>query len=164
MKVLAKVLMLLLIGTSLHAQDKPAYQRFPTVPPFELLATDSVTTLTKAQLKKNQPVIVMYFSPDCDHCQHQTEDILGLMDKIKGLQLVMASYQPMELIRDFKAKYKLENYPNIMIGRDTKYFIPSFFGVTSLPYLAFYDKKGNLLRVHEGNVKPGAILKLYNEK
>ncbi|MCM5529141.1 peroxiredoxin [Parasegetibacter sp. NRK P23] len=151
--------------TTLSAQNtEPAYKRFPTVPPFELLATDSVSKLSKNQLKKNQPVLIMYFSPDCDHCQHQTEDILANIDKLKDVQIVMCSYQPMETIRAFKEKYKLAQYPNIMIGRDTKYFVPSFYGVNSLPYLAFYDKKGNLIKVNEGNVKPAALINNFKEK
>ncbi|MHC0069021.1 hypothetical protein ACWATR_40190, partial [Nostoc sp. UIC 10890] len=52
-------------------QDLP-YKRFPTVPPFELTKEDGKTKISKSNLKKNQPVVVMFFSPDCDHCQHQT--------------------------------------------------------------------------------------------
>lgn len=166
MKFFASLLTTLLLSTALFAQqpDKPAYQRFPTVPPFDLLATDSVTHITKAQLKKNQPVLVMYFSPDCDHCQHQTEDILANMSKLKNVQIVMASYQPLDEIRRFRIRYKLDQYPNIHIGRDTQYFIPSFFGITSLPYLAIYNKKGDLVKVNEGNLKPGPLVKSFEEK
>ena len=142
----------------------PPYKKFPSLPPLQLILADSVTKYTKADLPKKKPVLIMLFSPDCDHCQHQTEDILANMDKLKDVQIVMCSYQPMETIRAFKEKYKLAQYPNIMIGRDTKYFVPSFYGVNSLPYLAFYDKKGNLIKVNEGNVKPAALINNFKEK
>jgi hypothetical protein len=47
-------------------KQEPAYKRFPTIPALELLRPDS-TKFTKDDLKK-QNTLIMYFSPDCDHC------------------------------------------------------------------------------------------------
>jgi len=137
----------LLLGLAAHSQTdsiSPAYLRFPTVPPFELLQVDSATMFTKGDLKRNQQVLLMYFSPDCEHCQHQTEDILHDIHSFKKIQIVMATYQPFESMKIFYEKYDFGKY-NIHVGRDTKFILPPFFKIESLPYMALYDKKGNLI-------------------
>ena len=139
--------------------SEPPYKRFPTVPPLQLLMKDS-STLTKEQVKKNQ-LIIMYFSPTCDHCQHQMEDMIASMDKLSHTQIIMATYNPFEEIDEFVKKYELNKYPNIRIGRDSKYLLPPFYNIRSLPYLALYNKKGDLLTTFEGNVKVAKLLQAF---
>lgn len=139
-------------------QDTTAlFMRFPEVPPFTLLKRDS-TTISKEGLKKNHPLILMYFSPECHHCQRQMEDMLKRMEEMKNIQFILATYRPMEELSGFEIKYKLNEYPNIQLGRDTKYFIQPFFKVKNLPYLALYDKKGKLITTFEGNVTVDKLL------
>jgi len=155
-----------LLGLAAHSQTdsiSPAYLRFPTVPPFELLQVDSATMFTKGDLKRNQQVLLMYFSPDCEHCQHQTEDILHDIHSFKKIQIVMATYQPFESMKSFYEKYDLGKY-NIHVGRDTKFILPPFFKIESLPYMALYDKKGNLITTFEGNQKVNKILKAFGKE
>lgn len=139
--------------------SEPPYKRFPTVPPLQLLLKDS-STITKDQVKKNQ-LIIMYFSPTCDHCQHQMEDMIASMDKLSHTQIIMATYNPFEEIDEFVKKYELNKYPNIRIGRDSKYLLPPFYNIRSLPYLALYNKKGDLLTTFEGNVKVAKLLQAF---
>ena len=139
-------------------QDTSAlYQRFPDVPPITLLKSDS-GLITKEALKKNHPVILMYFSPECHHCQRQMEDILARMDDLKKVQIVLATYRPMEELIAFANKYKLQQYPNVQAGRDTKYFIQPFYRIKNLPYLALYDIKGKLITTFEGNVSVDRLI------
>jgi thioredoxin-related protein len=86
--------------------------------------------------------MLMYFSPECHHCQHQMEDLIKRMDDLKKIEIVLATYQPMEELISFQEKYRLNEYPNIQAGRDTRFFIVPFFKIRNLPYLALYDKKG----------------------
>jgi thiol-disulfide isomerase/thioredoxin len=140
----------------------PAYKRYPTIPPFTLVQTDS-TQLTKQDLPKHKQTLVMFFSPDCNHCQHQTEDMLADIDKLKNIEIVMATYQPFEEMVAFYKKYALNKYSNIKLGRDDKYFLPPFFRMQSLPYLALYDKKGKLVTTFEGNVKVDKLVKAFEQ-
>ena len=57
----------------LAQQTDPPYKRFPTPPPLKLLLTDSSTIFTDKQLKKDTPLFLILFSPDCEHCQTETE-------------------------------------------------------------------------------------------
>ena len=136
----------------------PMFKRFPTVPPITLLKTNN-TLITKDQFKKNQPVLIMFFSPDCHHCQKQMEDMLARIKDFNKVQIILATYRSMEELVSFEHKYKLANYPNIQSGRDTKYFIQPFYKVKNLPYLALYNKKGDLITTFEGNVTVDTLLK-----
>ncbi|THU40743.1 redoxin domain-containing protein [Niastella caeni] len=141
--------------------DSPAYKRFPTVPPFTILQVDS-TTFSKEKLK-HQPTLIMYFSPDCDHCKHQWADMQKRMNDLKKYQIVMVTYQPFEEMVDFYKKQKIADYPNIKLGRDTRFFLPPFFKIQNLPYQALYDKSGNLITTFEGNVKIDKMLTAFEK-
>ncbi|RYG00217.1 MAG: hypothetical protein EOO02_15355, partial [Chitinophagaceae bacterium] len=80
--MIVAVMLLCVNIVSAQAKEEPAYKRFPTVPPFNLITVDSAA-LTKDQLKKDKPVMIMYFSPQCEHCQHQMEDMIRRMDDLK---------------------------------------------------------------------------------
>ena len=142
--------------------DSPAYKRFPTVPPFTILQADS-TTLTKENLKR-QPTLIMYFSPDCEHCKHQWADMEARMKDLKKYQIIMVTYQPFEEMVDFYKAHKIAEYSNIKMGRDTKFFLPPFFKIQSLPFQALYDKSGELITTFEGNVKIDKLLGAFTKK
>lgn len=155
--ILTIVPVLLVLITVAQVDTAYPYKRFPTVPPISLLQADS-SMLTKDQLKKG-PVLLMYFSPSCDHCQHQMTDMLKRKEDFKHIQLVLATYQPFEEMVEFIQTYELAKYPNIKVGRDEKFVLPPFYHIQSLPYLALYDKKGALVTTWQGNVPVDTVLK-----
>jgi thioredoxin-related protein len=153
-------------GAKAQNDSLPApYKRFPTIPPFDLLQKDS-TRLTKDKIQKKRNTLLMYFSPDCSHCQHQTEELLSALtaDTLKDVQIIMATYQPFEDMVAFYKKYQVAQYPNIKMGRDEKFFLPPFYRMQNLPYLALYDKKGNLITTFEGSQKIITLVDAFNVK
>jgi thiol-disulfide isomerase/thioredoxin len=131
----------------------PPYKRFPTVPPLKLLLLDSTSYFTKNDLKKNKPVLIIVFNPDCEHCKHETEEIIKNIDSLKNIQIIMATMMPFDLMKSFYEKYELQRFQNITVGKDVQYTLPSFYQMHFMPYLAMYDKKGNLLDTFEGAMK-----------
>lgn len=127
------------------------YKRFPIFPPVKLILPGN-TTFTKDDLPKKKPVMLMVFSPMCEHCQKETEEIIKNIDKFSKSVIVMATMMPYDSMMSFRDKYKLPQYENIIVGQDTHFFLPTFFMITNLPFLAFYDKKGKLISVFEGSM------------
>ena len=162
-KILFPIIAFFLVTTSLFGQrdTTPPYKRFPTVPPFRLLKVDSVSVLTKDNLKKNKAVLVMLFNPECDHCKHETEEIIKHMDELKKVQIVMATMAKYGPMKEFYSAYKLATFKNIQVGQDFQYMLPSFYRVSSLPFLAMYDKKGNLLTTFEGSMKIEQLIAVF---
>ena len=54
------------------------------------------------------------------------------------------------------------NYDNIVVAQDTKVFLPAFYMMRSLPYLAFYNRKKQLISVFEGSLPIARILEIFN--
>jgi thiol-disulfide isomerase/thioredoxin len=136
---------------------KPIYLRFPTLPQFTIYKASDSTTFTRDDLKKRKPTVFIIFSPDCEHCQHETEALIANIDKFKDAQIVMVEYLGYDEMKKFYTNYKIENYPNITMGRDAKFFLPVFFKVESLPAIYVYDKKGNFKQAFSGSVKMDKI-------
>ncbi len=146
------------------ANASAPYMRYPTIPPFRLLKLDSATYLTKDDLHKNRKTIVMYFSPDCEHCKHQIEAILADFKDFRDIQIVMATYQPFSELKEFNERYKIYEHPNILMGRDEQFRLPPFYKIRNLPYLALYDRKGNLVTTFEGTQKADTLISAFNTK
>jgi thioredoxin-related protein len=126
------------------------YKRFPTPPPFKLLLPDSVTYFTKDDLSKKKAIMIMLFSPDCEHCQHKTEEIIKHINTFEKVQIVMSTTLPFDKMLAYYTKYDLKRFNNIIMGRDISYLLPAFYNIRNLPFLAFYDKKKKLISEFEG--------------
>lgn len=86
------------------------------------------------------------------------------MKELKRYQIVMVTYQPFNEMVDFYNEHKIADYSNIKMGRDTKFFLPPFFKIKSLPFQALYDKKGELITTFEGNVDVSKVLEAFAKK
>ncbi|MES1220865.1 MAG: thioredoxin [Bacteroidota bacterium] len=139
----------------------PPYQRFPTYPPVNLLMTDSATLFTKKDLPKKTPVLLIIFNPECDHCQHETTELIKNINSFKKVKIVMATVRPIADIKPFVVKYKLAQYSNITVGKDFQFFLPGFYMINNLPYLAMYDKQGKLISTFEGTMKMTDLIKVF---
>ncbi|MDQ2862799.1 MAG: redoxin domain-containing protein [Bacteroidota bacterium] len=158
-KLLLLPIVLFFCASAFAQQDStaPVYERFPTIPQFTLYKAPDSTAFTRQDLQKRKPVIFMIFSPDCEHCQHETEMLLADIKKFKDAQIVMVTYLPYHDMIVFYKNYKIANYPEITMARDTKYYLPQFFKVRNLPSIFVYDKKGNFKKSFEGSINPDLI-------
>lgn len=147
------------------AQEQPVanpapYERFKNLPPFELKGLDG-RKIKRDDLAKNRGTILMFFSPDCNHCLQQMDWMKQAKEELKPYNFILATYQPLEDLKGFYQSYKLEEWKNIYIGRDEKYFLPPYFRIRNLPFIALYDKKGQLISVFEGNTKTDLIIRSF---
>ena len=141
----------------------PPYQRFPDLPPIQILLSDSSTMYTKAQIPQGKPVLFMIFSPDCSHCQHETEEVIAHMDELKNVQIVMITFHPLYMMKNFISDYGLSKYPNIVVGKDIYYITTSFYDIRNIPYLAMYNKKGKLIEGFEGSLPIPKVIEILNK-
>ena len=139
-------------------EETPVYLRFPTIPEFTVYKAPDSTAFTRNQLHKKEATIFMIFSPDCGHCQHEAEMLTQNIQKFKNTQIIMITYLPYDEMIKFYHIYKIANYHQITMARDTRFFFPVFFNVKNLPSIFVYDKKGNFKKAFEGDVKPETIL------
>ena len=146
-----------------QAPTDPPYKRFPTVPPLKLLLADSSTIFTDKDLKKNKPLFLILFSPDCEHCQKETEELIEKIDSFKNIQIVMATFMPVDKIKPFYENYQLDRFSNITVGYDMQHMLSTFYRISYTPFLAFYDKKGNLIDGFQGALPLSKVLEYFKE-
>ena len=119
------------------------------IPPFHILTKDSVY-LTPANLKKGKPVMIIYFAPDCSHCQRLMYEMQPEMSKFKDIQIVMITFTQtslLQMLREFYKDYNFVKYPNIMMGTEyPNYVVQRYYQVANTPYIAIYDHKGKLVQ------------------
>lgn len=149
--------------TTFAQPTEPPYKRFPTVPPLKLLLVDSTTQFTEKELKKNRPVFIILFSPDCEHCKKGTEELIDNIDKFKNIQIVMTTILPFDKMKEFYTTYKLDRFKNITVGRDQFYLLPTFYRIKNMPFFAFYDEKGDLIDIAEGTLPIPKVLEYFKE-
>jgi thioredoxin-related protein len=142
---------------------EPAYKRMPTVPALQLLLGDSATKYTKANLPKGKPVFIMLFSPDCSHCQKTAEELITHKESLKNIHVVMATMHTITQMNEFVQKYGLAQLPNLTVGKDYLYILSGFYDIKHLPYMAFYNKKGNLISTIEGGLPIPKVLELFKD-
>ena len=166
MKGLFKIVLIIIFltganfGFAQKDSTQPVYLRFPTIPQFTIFNVKDSSLITRDNLKKKRPTVLIIFSPDCEHCQKETKDLEANITKFKNAQILMVTYLPFEEMRKFYKEYNIANYPMITMGRDAKFFFPVFYKLKSLPAIFVYDKKGNLKKSFEGSV---SVLKVAAE-
>ena len=154
-------LFMLLCSTASGQTDSlPPYLKDRSLPDFRLLRADGKTWLTKADLAKGKPVMLMLFNPDCDHCQKQTWALRQGIDRLGDLQIVMATYRSVKMIGQFDELYELYKFPSIRTGRDEEYRLIPYYQVKGLPLMALYDAGWRLLDTVQGDQGIEPILKV----
>ena len=100
----------------------------------------------------------MLFSPDCDHCKHETEEIIKNIDAFKKFQIILTSTFPLTKLLVFYNKYDLKRFDNIIVGKDVNFLLPVFYDIHNFPFLAFYNKKKELISVSAGPLPINKII------
>ncbi len=108
MRVLFSLLLLLftLLSFSQHDTTTPLFKRFPTLPPLQLILTDS-TKYTSENIPKKKPVLILFFSPDCEHCQHEAEELVANKEGLKNIHIIMVSTYPLYRLKEFAIKNEI---------------------------------------------------------
>lgn len=135
-----------------QADTSLLYLRFPSVPPFSIIRVPDSTRFTKDDLKNKKATIIMVFSPDCEHCQKETRDLIANIGLFKKVQIVMASPISYPYIKKFYEEYEIALYPNIIMGRDPGYYLGTFYKIRSFPAIFLYNKKGDFVNSFDGSV------------
>ena len=141
---------------------KPEYFEKP-LPEFSLQLVDSNKNYTNDKLPKNKQVVLIWFNPDCEHCQAETKLITEHIDNFSDAHIVMATYQPFDKMKNFYETFEIKKYPTISMGRDKKYFLANYFKVRFVPFIAIYDKNYKLKKVFEGGATMEQLVEALKE-
>lgn len=139
------------IAAQKQKDSLPPYLKTKTIPNFTITQTND-TIFEKKNLPEKTPLILIYFDPECSHCQMFTKDLTDSISLVKKAFIVMACNKNVELIRKFQQDFKLNDFENITVGKEVKYFLPSYYQMKIIPFVAVYSGQGKLIDVFRHGV------------
>ena len=147
MKILMMVAIALLaaVGTNAIAQAGK-------LPPFRMMQANG--KIFKAEeLPMGKPIIIIYFSPECDHCEKLMKELFKRTGELKKASIAMVTYLPVEKVLQFQKTYSLNKYPNIYVGTEgTGFFLKNYYKLTEMPFVALYTKNGHFLKSYSREI------------
>ena len=97
--------------------------------------------------------MLIYFSPDCSHCQHMMYEMKPVMKELRNIQVVMITFSnnyDLRGIREFYRDFGLANYPNFLVGTEGySYVVQRYYSVRTTPYIAIYNHQGKLVKAFD---------------
>jgi len=113
------------------------------MPAFKMTLSNG-KTFNSSELPKGKPLILIYFDPDCDHCQRLMDTLFKKINDFKKAELVMVTYKSVTDLPAFEKKHNTHNYANIKVGTEgTVFYLRNYFKLEIMPFTVLYDKKGN---------------------
>lgn len=103
--------------------------------------------------------IILFFHPECEHCQYEAKVISEKQQDFVGTNIWWVSMADSAVIRGFSKKYGLQNLPNNYFGHLPGEKITQTFGSVSVPHIFIYDKHQVLQKEFKGETKIEALLK-----
>ena len=142
------LLLISLLAALIFMIPPEVYSQTGKVPPFQIIQSNG--KVFKAEnLPMDKPIIIVYFSPDCEECQKFTEELLKRMNDFSKASIAMVTYLPVADVTQFVSKYNLNNYPNIFVGTEgTSFFLRGYYKITKFPFTALYNKNGDLIKIY----------------
>lgn len=122
------------------------YSQSGKLPPFQI--TLHTGKIFRAQnLPLDKPVIIFYFSPECEDCHKFLEEMLESYDDFLNVSIAMITYLSVERVRSYVSENSLDKYPNIYVGTEgNSLFVARYYGIRTFPFVVLYDKNGNLIK------------------
>ena len=116
------------------------------LPPFRMMQTNG--KIFKAEdLPMGKAIVIIYFSPECDHCDKLMKELVQQTEGLKKASIAMVTYLPVEKVLEFEKNYSLKKYPNIYAGTEgNNFFLRNYYKLTEMPFAALYSKNGDFIK------------------
>jgi hypothetical protein len=139
-----RILILLLICSGLTLTSS-TYPQAGKVPPFRMLMADG--KVFKAEnLPMGNPILLIYFSPDCEDCHMFINELLTRKAELKNVSIALITYQQVENVSKYVTKNGLYRYPNIFVGTEgNSLFLKNYYNIMTFPFVVLYNKNGDFI-------------------
>ena len=121
--------------------------------------TNTFQWIGKQAPNNDTPTIILFFNPDCDHCQYEAKAILEHQSDFKTTNFWWVTTVDSSAINTFSKKYHLDKLPKHFFAKLPAEKVVQTFGSVSVPHIFIYDKAGVLQKEFRGETKIEALLK-----
>src|SRR6187549_3929263 len=116
-------------------------------PSIPLTLLDNTQINVKDLTGKNA---LIFFQPDCDHCQREAQEFERNLDAFAGTTLYFITSGPMEEIKAFADTYKLNGRPNVHFAFTASLNVLNNHGPISAPSVYIYSGDHKLVKGFNG--------------
>ena len=127
--------------------------------PFNCFYALNETPAGFKSVRKSNSYVIVFFSPDCDHCNHEIKSIVHKADSFINTNIYLVSDQPVKILKQISEQYELHKYPQIEILYGDYRCIRSVYGTILLPATFIYNENFRLTKIFRGETGASAILK-----
>lgn len=121
------------------------------LPPFGMMLTNG-KLFTTAGLSQYKPTVLIYFAPDCEHCQVLLKAFFKKPEAFKNAEVLLVTFKPVKELIAFEKSFHTHAYANVHVGAETNpLYLQSFFNLQKTPFTALYDKAKNLLASYKND-------------
>jgi len=114
-------------------------------------------------LSKSKPTIIIYFAPDCEHCQALIKELIKKINSFKNSQIILASFESLQQVNTFEKDYGLKTYPFIKTGIENPvFFFRYYYHLENTPFTALYDKNGKFVISYKKQTPVDDLIKHLN--
>jgi thioredoxin-related protein len=118
--------------------------------------------LDSARIQTDQlqhPLFIVFFSPNCNHCEDQIEEIRKNFDSFDGATFVMISGARLKSIRTFSEESGLGHYQNVIFAFANPVEVYNTYGTVPVPVIILYSKEKRKVAQFRGYTEPEKLIK-----
>jgi thioredoxin-related protein len=116
-----------------------------TLPDFKMKLSNG-TIFSSTQVSDKKPVILIYFAPDCEHCEALMKQIISQINTFKNTQLILVTFEPVPVLSPFEKNFQTAKYSNMKVGSEVQpLFLQKIYQLQHTPFTALFDKHGKLI-------------------
>lgn len=136
----------LLLGIVSFAQT-PDNKELPKNMKF--MSLDNII-VTNKDIPTDKPFLIIYFDPDCDHCQQMAGELAQRIGTYPDLTIWMVSNYPVDSIKNFIFRYGLFPARRLSILCDYTSSMHNWFNFADVPMMLLYSTNGKLIKDYDG--------------
>ncbi|CAN5606257.1 hypothetical protein BH10BAC4_BH10BAC4_10700 [soil metagenome] len=104
-------------------------------------------------------MVLIFFGPDCDHCQREATDFREHLDSFKNYKVYFIASRDFEEIDKFSKTYGLSGQPNVAFARASIPDVVRVMGAIGTPTLYIYSANRRLVKKFPNETKMEEIIK-----
>lgn len=101
---------------------------------------------SSSEVSHSKALIIIYFAPDCEHCQILMKGLFNRINEFKNAEILMPTFESDEAVAGFVKQYQTAKYRNIKVGIEIPvFFFRTYYRLQHTPFTALFDKHQKLI-------------------
>jgi thiol-disulfide isomerase/thioredoxin len=115
------------------------------LPAFQMKLSNG-KIFSSLEVSHSKPLIIIYFAPDCEHCQILMNGLFKRINEFRNAEILMATFESDAAVAGFVKQYQTAKYKNIKVGIEIPvFFFRTYYRLEHTPFTALFDKNQKLI-------------------